>query len=104
MIKVTALYPNEEGKRFDIDYYCNNHMTLAKDAMGDLLKKAMVEQGVAGGEPDTPARYIAIGHLFFETIEDCQKAFEITEKAGLVEDIPNYTDIEPVLQISEVKL
>ncbi len=104
MIKVTALYPNGEGKKFDIDYYCNKHMPMAKDAMGDLLKKVMVEQGIAGGEPDTAAQYIAIGHLFFDSIEDCQKAFEITEKAGMVEDIPNYTNIEPVLQISEVKL
>ena len=26
MIKVTVFYPNEEGKKFDMEYYCNNRM------------------------------------------------------------------------------
>ena len=28
MIKVSVLYPNGEGKNFDMDYYCNQHVQL----------------------------------------------------------------------------
>ena len=29
MIKVTVMYPNEAGKKFDMDYYVNNHIPMA---------------------------------------------------------------------------
>ena len=37
MIKVSFLYPNEEGKNFDMDYYTGTHMPLVHqrlDSMG----------------------------------------------------------------------
>ncbi len=30
MIKVTVLYPNEEGKKFDLDYYLNKHLPMVQ--------------------------------------------------------------------------
>lgn len=29
MIKVSVLYPNEEGKKFDMDYYCQGKVDIA---------------------------------------------------------------------------
>jgi len=31
MIKVNMLYPNEEGKKFDMDYYCNIHIPMVRE-------------------------------------------------------------------------
>ncbi len=45
MIKVSGYYPNLEGKMFDIDYYCDKHLALAKALLGDNLKKVDVEKG-----------------------------------------------------------
>ncbi|HEX5045957.1 MAG TPA: EthD family reductase, partial [Gammaproteobacteria bacterium] len=28
MIKVSVLYPQKAGARFDMDYYCDSHMPL----------------------------------------------------------------------------
>ena len=28
MIKVSVLYPNTEGSKFDLDYYVNSHMPM----------------------------------------------------------------------------
>ena len=103
MIKVSGYYPNLEGKMFDMDYYCNKHLALAKELLGDSLKKVDVEQGLAGGAPDSSATYIAVGSLYFESIESFQNAFNpIVEK--LMADVPNYTNIDPIIQISEVRL
>ncbi|MDF2181624.1 EthD family reductase [Neptuniibacter sp. CAU 1671] len=103
MIKVSVLYANEAGKPFDMDYYCNNHMPMVQDRLGPTLKGSAVEGGIAGGEPGSAAPYIAMGHLYFESVEDFQNSFG-PHAEEIMGDIPNYTDIQPSIQISEVKL
>ena len=103
MIKVSVLYPNDEGTRFDIDYYCNRHIPLVQGLVGEALKGVQVEHGLAGDEPGSPPTYHAMGHLLFESVESFQAAFG-PHAEKILADIPNYTDAPPVLQISEVKL
>jgi uncharacterized protein (TIGR02118 family) len=103
MIKVSVLYPNEEGKKFDMDYYCNSHIPMIQEKLGAALKGGAVEQGLSGAEPGSPATYVAMGHLLFDSVEAFQNAFGPHAEA-IMADIPNYTDIQPTLQISEVKM
>jgi uncharacterized protein (TIGR02118 family) len=103
MIKVSALYPSGEGKTFDIAYYCDKHMAMIRQLLGAALKGVAVEQGIAGGEPEAPAPYLAIGHLSFDSIETFMTAF-LPVADVLQGDIPNYTNSRPTIQISEVKL
>ena len=103
MIKVSVFYPNQPGSKFDMDYYCNSHIPLAKKLIGSALKGASVDQGIAGGAPGVPADYVAIGHLLFDYVEAFQTSFEPHAKI-LMADIPNYTSIQPIIQISEVKM
>ncbi len=53
--------------------------------------------------PGTPAPFVAMGHLHFDSLEALQAAFE-QHAAEIMADIPNYTEIAPVMQISEVKM
>ena len=69
MIKLSVLYPNEEGKKFDMDYYLSKHLPMIADKLGSALKNTSAEQGLAGAEPGSPATYIAMGHLFFDSVE-----------------------------------
>ena len=103
MIKLSVFYPNEEGKKFDMDYYLNKHLPMIEDKLGSALKNASAEQGLAGAEPGSPATYIAMGHLLFDSVEAFQNAFG-PHIENIMADIPNYTDIQPVIQISEVKM
>ncbi len=103
MIKVTFLYPNQEGGRFDMDYYLNRHMPMSIEKLSPALKGVSIEQGVSGGAPGTKPPYLALCHLTFDSIEAFLAAFQPHAEA-LQGDIPNYTDIEPVMQFSEVKL
>jgi len=103
MIKVSVLYPNGEGKHFDIDYYCNKHLPMAGGLLGDAVKGATVEKGIAGGAPDSQATYAAMGNLYFESMDSFQSSFGPNAEA-IMGDIPNYTNIEPIIQISEVIL
>ena len=102
MIKVTVLYPNEEGKRFDQEYYMNSHIPMVQRLLGPTgLVRGEIDKGVSGPEPSAPPAYIIIGHLYFNTVEEVHAAFT-THAKEIMGDIPNYTDIQPQIQISEV--
>jgi uncharacterized protein (TIGR02118 family) len=103
MIKVSAFYPNEEGKKFDMDYYLNTHIPMVQEKCGAAIKGGGVEQGLSGVEPGSPATYIAISHLLFDSVEAFQSSFG-PHAESIMADIPNYTDTQPMIQISEVKM
>ena len=101
MVKVTILYPNSEGKTFDMHYYATKHMPMIENLMGDTLKSLAIDKGMAGRTPEEPVPFLAIGYLYFDSLDDYRNAFgPIAEK--IVGDIPNYTNIQPIVQISEV--
>jgi uncharacterized protein (TIGR02118 family) len=103
MIKVSVMYPNASDARFDMTYYLDRHMPMVRDLMGGVLKGINVEQGLAGGQPGAPAPYVALGHLFFESVDAFQAAFA-QHSGAILADIPNYTNTQPTVQISQVKL
>ena len=67
MIKVSVLYPNKPGARFDHEYYKSRHMPLVKERMGDACLYYTVEKGLAGGEPGSPPTYIASCQIVCES-------------------------------------
>ena len=101
MIKVSVLYPNGEGKTFDIDYYSNQHVAMLGKLLGDAVKGATIEKGLAGGAPDSSAPFAAMGNLYFESIEAFEKSFGPNAEQ-IMGDVTNFTNIEPIIQISEV--
>jgi uncharacterized protein (TIGR02118 family) len=103
MIKVSVFYPNNEGSKFDMNYYCNSHIPMVRQKLGEACKGAAVEQGITGATPGSRPGFIAMGHIYFDSVEAFQTAFGPHAEA-IMADIPNYTDIQPTLQISEVKI
>ena len=103
MIKVSVLYPNSAGSRFDMTYYLDKHMPMVQQKLAGSLRGASVEQGLGGVHPGSPPAYAAMGHLLFDSIEAFQESFG-PHAQGIVGDIPNYTNTQPTIQISEVKL
>jgi uncharacterized protein (TIGR02118 family) len=101
MIKVSVMYPNMPGARFDHEYYRDKHMPLLKARLGEACKYYTVDKGLAGGAPGTPATYIGMCHIFCDSVEEFQRAFGPHAKE-ILGDIANYTDLSPVMQISEV--
>jgi uncharacterized protein (TIGR02118 family) len=103
VIRVSIFYPNRPGSHFDAGYYINTHVPLAERLLGPALRGISVEIGVGGSAPGEPAPYAALCHFTCESIEAFTSAF-LPNAAELESDIPNYTDIEPVIQISEIRL
>ena len=103
MIKVSVFYPKREGSRFDIAYYCEKHMPLVQRLCGAALKGMAVEHGMSGMTPGSEAPFMAIGHLYFDSVEAFQGAFG-PHLHEIMSDVPEYTNVQPVVQISEVKM
>lgn len=101
MIKVTILYPNGEGKTFDMDYYSTKHMPMIASLLGDSLKRYEIDKGIAGRTPNDAIPYLAIGYLYFDKLSAYQNSFR-PHAEKIRGDVPNYTNIQPILQISEV--
>ncbi len=100
MIRVSVMYPSDDGNTFDIDYYRKVHMPMAQRLLG--AAEFSVDHGIGGGAPGSAAPYLAIGYLLFESLETFQKTIA-SHGAEVMADIPNYTNAVPVIQISEVK-
>ncbi len=103
MIKVIVLYPSGDGKTFDMDYYINKHLPLAKGLLGDVVKGLTVEKGLAGAAPDIPVPFMAVASIYFDSVEAFQTAYG-PHMDALGSDLPNYTNTEPITLISEVMI
>jgi uncharacterized protein (TIGR02118 family) len=102
MIKVSVLYPNTSGARFDMNYYLTRHMPMVQEKCGPACRAIAVEGGLAGGEPGSQPPFLAAGHLTFESVSAFEKSFG-PHAPEILADIPNYTNTKPVIQIAEIK-
>lgn len=101
MFKVSVMYPYGKDAKFDFDYYRTKHMGLVHKHLKPFgLLKTEVDKGLSGGG-DNPPLYICVGHLYFEARDGYEKG--IKECGTILRgDIPNFTDLTPIRQISEV--
>ncbi len=100
MIKVSVMYPDADGCRFDFDYYCKSHMPMVADKLGSACQGVAVDKYIPTSSGERPP-FVAAAHLFFESVEAFRNAFAPHAEAILA-DVPNYTDLQPTLMFSEV--
>lgn len=101
MIKVSVMYANSPGAKFNHEYYKDKHMPLVKARMGDACKFYSIDRGIGGGAPGMPASYMAMCHIFCDSADAFQMAFA-PHVQEIMADVPNYTDVKPIIQISEI--
>jgi uncharacterized protein (TIGR02118 family) len=102
LFKVAILYPNGEGKTFDMAYYQSKHMPMVAEFLDKNLKFYEIDKGIAGRTPNDKAPFVAIGYFYVSDIAEYNKAIAQNRDA-VISDFKNYTNIQPVVQISEIK-
>jgi uncharacterized protein (TIGR02118 family) len=103
MIRVTVLYPDKTDGRFDDVYYCEKHIPMVKRLLGPALKGVVVDFGLSGEAQGSRPPYFAMVHLSFESLAAFEASFA-PHDAAITQDIPNYTNVDPIVQISEVRI
>ena len=93
MMRLSVFYPSTEGATFDHDYYREKHVPLCVETWG--LAGAEIDKGVDGPN-------LAAVHFKFESLEAVQAAMGAKATGAVLADVANYTNIKPVVQISEI--
>jgi len=102
MFKVAILYPNGDDKTFDMDYYEKKHMPMVAGYLGKNLKFYEIDKGIAGRTPNDKVPFVAIGYFYINDVAEYNKAIAQNRDA-VISDFKNYTNIQPVVLISEIK-
>jgi uncharacterized protein (TIGR02118 family) len=101
MYKISVMYPAQKDSNFDVDYYCTKHLGLVEKYMKPFgLIKFEIVKGISGGGDSSPP-FAYIGNMYFETLDGYEKAIAAS-KGVLRSDIPKFTNVTPIRQISEV--
>ena len=101
MIKVSVFYPHEENKPFDLNYYMEKHIPMVIELLGDNLKGATIEKGLGGPESGSSPTYVVMTNMYFDSVADFENSFGPNADT-IMGDKPNYTEVDPIIQMSEV--
>ena len=101
LFKVSIMYPYAEGKTFNMEYYETKHMPMVAGFLGQNLVKYTIEKGVSSGIPNQPLPYMAIGTFYVKNIDE-YKAAIAPNRDAIRADFANYTNVAPIILISEV--
>jgi uncharacterized protein (TIGR02118 family) len=93
MIRVSVSYPSSDTSTFDHEYYSATHVPLVAKTWNPL--STTVDKGVNGPN-------VAAVHFTFDSLAVFQAALGLPGTAEVMADVANYTNIEPVMQISDI--
>ncbi|WP_338875424.1 EthD family reductase [Spirosoma sp. SC4-14] len=102
LFKVAILYPNGEGKTFNMDYYERKHMPMVAGYLGKNLKFYEIDRGISGRTSTDKVPYLAVGYFYVKDVAEYNKAIGQNREI-IISDFKNYTNVQPVIQISEVR-
>ena len=104
MFRVVMLYPQSSDSRFDMNYFLTKHIPRIQEIFKNLgLLNLEVQQGIASAMPGQSAPFICICSFLFENLEGFQQGMT-AQGAWIIGDVPNYTNAQPQIQISQVVL
>jgi uncharacterized protein (TIGR02118 family) len=105
MVTISMLYPNKNGSAFDLEYYLVTHMPISIERLSSHagFRGVSVVRGMGGGMPGSEPAYVVMCQYLFDSLEDFLAAFN-PHAAFLQADMVNYTDSEPIIQISAVEI
>ena len=101
MINMSVLYPRMAGAKFNGKYYVESHIPMLREKLGAACKAIVIDRGVRGGAPNIPAPFLIIANLMFDSLESFQAVYRPNAQA-IMGDVVNFSNVQPIIQISEV--
>lgn len=103
MFCVSVLYPANSASTFNLDYYVNTHIPLARKLLSSHgLQRVEVARSIAGLPAGASTPFHTMCQLYFTAMQQLESGFAAAAPL-LKADVPNYySGGEPILQINEV--
>ncbi len=102
LFKVSIMYPGGKDKTFDMDYYEKSHMPMMAKLLGKNLEFYEIDKGISGRTPNDEPPYVAVGYFYCHDVPEYSKSVAKNIDT-ILNDIKKYTNIQPVILISEIK-
>jgi uncharacterized protein (TIGR02118 family) len=100
MYCISIAYPKNDGGTFDFDYYAKKHIPMVAHFLGANAVRGEVRKGVAS--PDgSAASFVCLANIWINSVEEFQATLAKHGKE-IMGDIPNFTNIQPIIQVDEV--
>lgn len=101
MATISVMYPRQQGGTFDFDYYRDVHVPLVRRLWGGAgLVSGQALKGVAAAD-GAESPFYAIGLIHFDSLEALNGAVAGAHAGEIMGDIPNFTNVKPIVQVSE---
>jgi uncharacterized protein (TIGR02118 family) len=101
MATVTVMYAAKPESKFDMDYYLNTHMKMVEASWGPSgLRGYKVLRGTPGADGAAPPYHVLVNLDFTSAAAFAASVAETGAK--VMGDVPNFTDIQPSLQVNDV--
>ena len=72
----------------------------AVEQLANRVQQA-VQRGLGGPQPHSKPTYVALGHLYFDSVPAFEQAFG-PHAQQIMADLSNFTNLNPTIQINEV--
>jgi uncharacterized protein (TIGR02118 family) len=101
---ITVLYENlaAPDENFDFDYYILKHMSLVEKAWKpagiEAWQVIRFEKTIDGATPP----YLAMAVVTFNGQDGANLALTLKETPEVVGDVPNFTNLKPILMLGDV--
>src|SRR5882757_3084037 len=98
MIVVSVLYPSDPESKFDLAYYQSSHLPLCRDLLAPMGMQSMTFYRPIATDPG--AAFQLVAELRFTELKTANAALA-THGPRTQADIPNFTDVKPIMLIGE---
>jgi uncharacterized protein (TIGR02118 family) len=97
------MFPKTDDGHFDMGYFLNKHVPMVEALLEEAgLVRIDVEEGVSIPTPGPAVVYTVLASLTFnsyEALEGAMRSYGVELRA----DFPNFTNVEPHIQVNRVK-
>lgn len=97
---LTVCYPKTDDTTFDYAYWSGAHADLIRQHVGEGLTDVTLIKGTANPAPNAAPPFVAVALLRYGSKEAMDAA--LTRLGPVLDDIPSYTNVQPLALVGEV--
>ncbi|CAK1367171.1 hypothetical protein CB0940_10486 [Cercospora beticola] len=100
---ISVLFPNDEDAQYDIEYYVQKHMPRIAEEWAKYGVTGWNVREFAPGPDGSKPPYAFGSETFWTSKDKLSDAFTGPEAAGIMEDVKNFSNKQPIFLYGDVK-